>query len=47
MEWGGLGGVGRFGGVGRLGDMGLSGTFNGNLLYHSVPLNGTQNTKYH
>ena len=26
---------------------GLSGTLNGNLKYHSIPLNGTKNTQYH
>ena len=26
---------------------GLSGILNGNLRYHSIPLNGTLNTKYH
>ena len=26
---------------------GLSGTLNGNLKYHSIPLNGTKNPKYH
>ena len=25
---------------------GLSGTLNGNLKYHSIPLNGTKNPKY-
>ena len=27
--------------------VGLSGTVNGKLKYHSVPLNGTKNPKYH
>ena len=26
---------------------GHSGTLNGNLKYHSIPLNGTKNPKYH
>ena len=26
---------------------GLSGTLNGNLKYHSIPLNGTKNPNYH
>ena len=27
--------------------VGLSGTLNGNLKYHSIPLNGTRNPEYH
>ena len=27
--------------------VGLSGTLSGNLKYHSIPLNGTMNPKYH
>ena len=27
--------------------VGLNGTLNGNLKYHSIPLNGTRNPKYH
>ena len=27
--------------------LGLSGTLNGNLKYHPIPLNGTRNPKYH
>ena len=27
--------------------LGLSGTLNGNLKYHSIPLNGTGNPTYH